>query len=148
MRRQLRRTSSSAREPGRASPCRGLRSTDDTGVVRYGLYQGGTLVSSPSGTAGIVSGLSCGTNYTLGVDAVDAAGNHSGQALVMVATTACGDTQPPTAPTGLAASSVTQTALTLRWVAATDNVGVSGYNIYRGGTLLGTTTTLPIRSRD
>ena len=46
------------------------------------------------------------------------------------------------APTGLAASSVTQTALTLRWVAATDNVGVSGYNIYRGGTLLGTTTTL------
>ena len=117
-------------------------STDDTGVVRYGLYQGGTLVSSPSGTAGIVSGLSCGTNYTLGVDAVDAAGNHSGQALVMVATTACGDTQPPTAPTGLAASSVTQTALTLRWVAATDNVGVSGYNIYRSGTLLGQTTTL------
>jgi chitodextrinase len=117
-------------------------SSDNTGVVSYGLYQGGTLVASPSGAAGIVTGLSCGTTYTLGVDAVDAAGNRSEQALVMVATTACGDTQPPTAPTGLAASSVTQTSLTLRWAAATDNVGVSGYNIYRGGTLLGQTTTL------
>ena len=46
------------------------------------------------GTTGIVSGLSCGTNYTLGIDASDAAGNRSAQAVVMVATTACVDTYP------------------------------------------------------
>jgi chitodextrinase len=117
-------------------------STDDTGVVGYGLYEGGEVASTLTGTAGIVSGLSCGTSYTLGVDAVDAAGNRSPQAVVMVSTTACSDTQPPSAPTGLAVASVAQTSATLRWVAATDNVGVGGYNVYRNGTFLGQTTAL------
>ena len=78
-------------------------STDNTGVTEYGLYEGGTRVSTASATNGIVSGLSCGRNYTLGIDAADGAGNRSAQAVVMVSTTACGDTQPPAAPTGLAA---------------------------------------------
>ncbi len=101
----------------------GSASTDNTGVTQYGLYEGGTRVSTASATNGIVSGLSCGRNYTLGVDAADGAGNRSAQAVVMVSTTACGDTQPPAAPTGLAASSITQTSLSLGWSAATDNVG-------------------------
>ena len=57
-------------------------------------------------TDGIFSGLTCNTNYTLAVDAYDAAGNRSAQDDVMVATTACPDTTPPSTPTGLAASSV------------------------------------------
>ena len=43
------------------------------------------------------------------------------------------DTTPPSAPTGLTASSVTQTGLTLGWNASTDNVGVTGYDVYRDG---------------
>jgi chitodextrinase len=117
-------------------------STDDTGVTEYGLYQGGSLASTTSSTTGIVSGLTCGRSYTLGIDAADGAGNRSPQAVVMVSTTDCADTQPPTAPTGLAASSVTQTTLSLRWAAATDNVGVAGYSVYRNGTLLGQTSSL------
>lgn len=50
------------------------------------------------------------------------------------------DTQAPTAPTGLAASNVTQTSLTLNWNASTDNVGVTGYDVYQGGTNIGTVT--------
>ncbi len=50
------------------------------------------------------------------------------------------DTQAPTAPTGLASSGVTSTTATLSWTASTDNVGVTGYNVYQNGTLLGTTT--------
>lgn len=50
-----------------------------------------------------------------------------------------GDTQAPTAPTGLAAASVTDTTASLTWTASTDNVGVTGYKIYRGGTEVGTT---------
>jgi len=51
-----------------------------------------------------------------------------------------GDTQAPTAPTGLAAPSKTQTSVTLTWNASTDNVGVTGYDIYNGSTLSGSTT--------
>lgn len=43
------------------------------------------------------------------------------------------DTTPPTAPTNLAASNVTQTALTLTWTASTDNVGVTGYQVFSNG---------------
>ena len=58
----------------------------------------------------------------------------------MVSTTACPDTTPPSAPTGLAASNVTQTGLTLTWNASTDNVGVTGYDVYRNGTKMATVT--------
>ena len=51
------------------------------------------------------------------------------------------DTQAPTAPTSLTAASITQTTFTLGWTASTDNVGVTGYEIYQNGTLKGTSTT-------
>ncbi|MEZ0114564.1 endoglucanase [Catenulispora sp. EB89] len=51
-----------------------------------------------------------------------------------------GDTTPPTAPTNLAATVTTSTSATLSWTASTDNVGVTGYDVYRGGTLAGTAT--------
>jgi hypothetical protein len=51
-----------------------------------------------------------------------------------------GDAVAPSAPTNLAASSVTQTTLTLNWTASTDNVGVTGYDVYQGAALLGTVT--------
>ncbi len=41
------------------------------------------------------------------------------------------DTTPPTAPTGLAASGTTADGTNLSWTASTDNVGVTGYDIYR-----------------
>src|SRR5437867_4914615 len=46
------------------------------------------------------------------------------------------DSIAPTTPTGLAASAVTSTSLTLSWSPATDNVGVTGYRVYVNGTLL------------
>ncbi|SNT36744.1 Por secretion system C-terminal sorting domain-containing protein [Ekhidna lutea] len=51
-----------------------------------------------------------------------------------------GDTEAPTAPTNLAASNVTETTLTLNWTASTDNVGVTGYDVYQGSTNIGTVT--------
>jgi beta-glucosidase len=38
---------------------------------------------------------------------------------------------PPTAPTSLAASNVSSSGAVLRWSASTDNVGVTGYRIFR-----------------
>ncbi|CAM1358076.1 exported hypothetical protein [Tenacibaculum litopenaei] len=56
-------------------------------------------------------------------------------------TAAQADTQAPTAPASLAASSVAQTSLSLAWTAATDNVGVTGYDVYRGATKIASVTT-------
>jgi chitodextrinase len=50
------------------------------------------------------------------------------------------DTQAPSAPASLSAPSKTSTSVTLSWNASTDNVGVSGYDIYRGSTLAGSTS--------
>jgi fibronectin type 3 domain-containing protein len=44
------------------------------------------------------------------------------------------DTIPPTAPTGLTGQSGNSTTVSLSWNAATDNVGVAGYYVYRNGT--------------
>ncbi len=51
-----------------------------------------------------------------------------------------GDTQAPSVPTSLVASNVTQTTATLSWNASTDNVGVTGYDIFQGNTNIGTVT--------
>ena len=51
------------------------------------------------------------------------------------------DTVAPTAPTALAASGTTGTTTNLAWTASTDNVAVTGYDIYQGTTLKGSSTT-------
>ncbi|GAB3255774.1 cellulase family glycosylhydrolase [Kineosporia babensis] len=50
------------------------------------------------------------------------------------------DVTAPTVPTGLRVGSKTASSVALSWVASTDNVGVTGYDVYRGGTLAGSTT--------
>jgi glucosylceramidase len=50
------------------------------------------------------------------------------------------DTTPPSAPAGLTASGTTSSSTTLNWTASTDNVGVAGYDVYRNGTQVATTT--------
>jgi len=53
-----------------------------------------------------------------------------------------GDLTPPTIPANLNAGSISQTGCNLTWTASTDNVAVTGYNVYNGANLLGTTTSL------
>jgi len=45
------------------------------------------------------------------------------------------DTQPPTPPSQLGATSITTTSATLTWSPSTDNVGVASYDLYVGTTL-------------
>jgi hypothetical protein len=51
------------------------------------------------------------------------------------------DTIAPSAPTGLTAAVKSSTGVDLGWSAATDDVGVTSYEIYRDGALLATTST-------
>src|SRR4029078_4753986 len=44
----------------------------------------------------------------------------------------------PSRPAGRTATAVSSSQINLSWPASTDNVGVTGYRIYRGGTQVGT----------
>ncbi|MFB4281275.1 carbohydrate-binding protein [Nonomuraea sp. MTCD27] len=50
------------------------------------------------------------------------------------------DTAAPSVPGNLRSTGVTSSSVSLAWNASTDNVGVTGYNVYRGGTLVTTVT--------
>ena len=135
----------------------GLRwnaSTDNRGVTGYRIYRNGTAVGTTTSLSYTVSGLSCGTSYTIALAAYDAAGNESprAQATGTTSTQACPtptptptavpDTQRPSTPQGMAWNGRTQTTIGLRWNASTDNRGVVGYRLYRNGTAIATTTNL------
>ncbi|MBZ5538796.1 MAG: fibronectin type III domain-containing protein [Acidobacteriia bacterium] len=47
---------------------------------------------------------------------------------------------PPSIPTGLTAAAVSSSQINLAWTASTDNVGVTGYKIFRNGTQIATST--------
>ncbi len=117
--------------------------SDNIGVTGYNVYRGGNLIATTTGTSYSDTGLNSGTTYSYSVSAFDAAGNEGTQSNAASATT---NTPPPTdttAPsqvTGLSASAISTSQIDLSWSAASDNVGVTGYNIYRGGNLIATTT--------
>ncbi|MES1260471.1 MAG: right-handed parallel beta-helix repeat-containing protein [Acidobacteriota bacterium] len=51
------------------------------------------------------------------------------------------DTTPPSVPSSLSATATSSSAITLTWTASTDNVGVTGYRIFRNGAQIATSTT-------
>lgn len=59
--------------------------------------------------------------------------------LVLEAPSVPPDTQPPTAPTALTASGVTDSQAILSWTASTDDVAVAAYKLFRDGVLVRTT---------
>lgn len=112
-------------------------STDNFGVARYDVFHDGELTGSTSSLSYSLSGLTCGTSYTIGVEAVDGAGNHSNRTSATMSTSSCApptnDTQPPTTPVGVALSGASGTTLTLAWLPSIDNVGVKDYGVVRNG---------------
>ncbi|MET8140038.1 PQQ-dependent sugar dehydrogenase [Sphaerisporangium sp. NPDC005288] len=120
-------------------------STDNVGVAFYDVYHDGQLMKSVSGTT-LSTSLTVvpGSTWGLYVNARDAAGNVSqASATVTITPPQCqSDTQAPTAPSQLTGSA-SGTTVTLQWTAATDNVGVRAYLVYRGGALVGTVTGNP-----
>ncbi|MFI7121229.1 fibronectin type III domain-containing protein [Amycolatopsis sp. NPDC049868] len=116
-------------------------SSDNVGVVGYDVFNGGTLVKSVTGTSATVDGLAPDTEYSFTVVAKDAAGNASAaSAAVTARTQAAPDTQAPTVPGNPRSTGTTQTSVSLEWNAATDNVGVAGYDVFNGGTLVKSVT--------
>ena len=119
-------------------------SNDNRGVTGYSVYRGGALVGTTTSLAYSDTGLSPATAYAYEVRAFDAAGNVS-PAAAASATTGTADTQPPTAPSGLAVTVSRGRKVNLSWLAATDNAGVVAYRVYRGGTQVREVTGLTYR---
>ncbi|GAK39343.1 lytic polysaccharide monooxygenase [Paenibacillus urinalis] len=117
--------------------------TDNVGVTGYEIYRGSTLVATVSGSTLTynATGLTANTSYSFTVKAKDAAGNVSAASNALSITTSGAgtpDTSAPTAPSGLHSMGVTASSVSLMWSAATDNTAVTGYEIYRGSTLVAT----------
>lgn len=114
-------------------------STDNIAVAYYKIYSNGNFHSNASSNSATVSGLNQGTTYNFYVIAADAAGNLSTQSNTASGTTLI-DTQAPTAPTNLAVTSVGTNNISVQWTASTDNIGVTAYDIYVNGNLMGSTS--------
>ena len=109
--------------------------TDNVGVVGYNVYLNEAKVNETliTTTEYDLTALTEETNYSVKVTAVDAAENESGRSEAATFTTPkTQDTEAPSVPAGVTASDVTQTGAKITWTAATDNVGVAGYNVYLG----------------
>jgi glucose/arabinose dehydrogenase len=120
-------------------------STDNVGVAFYDVYHDGQLMKSVSGSTLSTSlTVVAGVTWGLYVNARDAAGNVSqASTTVPITPPQCqADTQAPTAPAQLTGSA-SGTTVTLNWSAATDNIGVRAYDVYRNGTKSGTVTGTP-----
>lgn len=119
----------------------------------------GTVTSVP---AGINCGVDCSETYNSGtavvLTAAPAAGsdftswsgcdNAVGTSCTVTVnaaksvTTTFNDTQAPTVPSGLTATVMSTSQINLSWSASTDNMGITGYRVYRDGIELGTTPLL------
>jgi chitodextrinase len=112
------------------------------GGVSYGLTNYEHGASDPSwGTnhSVVLSGLTASTTYHYQIWAMDQAANNAESGDYTFTTAAPPDTQAPTVPKGLTATTVSSSQINLSWSASSDNVGVAGYKIYRDDTQIAAT---------
>jgi hypothetical protein len=95
----------------------------------YNVYLDGEFTASVSVPAYMFEGLHPATEYRIGVEAFNEEG-VSAKAYITVSTI---DETPPTRPENLHAATITATSIEITWTASTDNVAVTGYNIYVDG---------------
>ena len=110
-------------------------STDNLAVAGYRVYRDGNLLGTTTSLLWDDTGLVPLSTYAYTVVAFDAAGNTSAVASRSFTMPQL-DTTKPSTPVIVGA--VTKSRTTLTWAAATDNVGVAGYRVYRNGNLVAT----------
>ncbi len=116
--------------------------TDNVAVASYDIYKDGTFVANSTTSPYTVTGLSASTSYVFTVKAKDASNNISVSSNAVTVTTLAPDTEAPTAPS-LSASGTTNVSTTLTFTGATDNIGVTAYEIYKDGALIATINNSP-----
>src|SRR3989344_1578306 len=118
-------------------------STDENATCKYATSANtaySSMANTFSTTGGTshsttISGLSNGSSYIYYIRCQDTAStpnaNSDDYSISFFVAAPAGDTIPPTQPTNLTATPISQSQINLTWSASTDNVGVTGYKIYR-----------------
>src|SRR5262249_3084531 len=101
--------------------------TDNVGVTSYlvescqaAACSNFAQIGTSTTTSFPSTGLTAGTGYSYRVRASDAANNLGPYSNVAGATTAAPDSNPPTAPSNLAAMAISSAEIDLTWTAASD----------------------------
>jgi len=115
--------------------------TDNVGVTGYQVARDSVILGQTATTTFTDTTTNAGTTYTYTVQAMDANGNSSGWSQPLQVTVTSQDTIAPTVPQNLTLQSVSTTQVAFTWTAATDNVGVTGYQVARDSVALGQTAT-------
>ena len=125
-------------EPGGLERPLRLRVGDDAGY-HDGSSTPTTLAASasPQPARFDITGLAADTVYHFRIISDNAAGYTLGPDATF-RTAPDADVQAPTAPAGLRIAAETQTSLHAQWTGSSDNVGVAGYRVSEGATLLAT----------
>src|SRR5207248_998539 len=105
-------------------------------VSQVQFFRDGNFIGSDSAAPYSVSWNTTSTNngsHTLTAVATDILGVrwNSDPVTVTVSNGPPPDTTPPSVPTGLRATAVSSSQINLSWPASSDNVGVSGYRVFR-----------------
>ncbi|MDB5169466.1 MAG: hypothetical protein JWO41_822 [Candidatus Saccharibacteria bacterium] len=112
-------------------------STDNVAVNGYEVYRGNTLLTTTYATNYTDTGRAVNTSYAYHIVALDSSGNPSADSAAYTVSTLT-DQTAPTTPGNPQSPNQTTTGVDLAWDAASDDVAVSGYRIYRDGTFIGT----------
>ncbi|MNZ35776.1 Beta/alpha-amylase precursor [compost metagenome] len=120
-------------------------STDNVAVTGYEITRTDEANASVKFTSTASSytdnAVTVGKTYKYKVRAFDAAGNYSAYSTevsgIVTDSGTGNDTVAPSVPTGIVATPASN-SVSLIWTASTDNVGVTGYEIYRNGIMVGT----------
>ena len=113
-------------------------STDNTAVEGYRVFLDGEEYGTVKQSEAIIGGLEPHTEYTINVSAYDERMNESALSEPFVVQTVDPDTEPPTAPENVRGIDSTYNSLAIQWSPATDNIAVSGYDLYLNGEFIGT----------
>ncbi|MYV99308.1 hydrolase [Streptomyces sp. SID3343] len=110
----------------------------DSDVATFEVYEGARKVRDVSEGRHMVdvTDLAPGTAYSFSVRARDKAGNLSEASAAVPVTTLSavkGERVPPSVPANLRGQGEGPTTATLTWDAATDDVGVTAYDVHQGG---------------
>jgi chitodextrinase len=111
----------------------------ESGIASYKVFRDGSEVATTTETAYQDTGLDPATTYEYRVSATNGDGLQGGLSDPAQATTL--DGSGPTAPTNVAAETVSQTQINLIWTASEDpESGVDRYIVYRDNTMIGSVT--------
>lgn len=111
-------------------------SSDNAAIYCYYIYRNGERVGNTTKTEYIDNGLKSHTSYEYYIVACDTSRNLSEWSNILEASTDV-DAFAPTQPANLAAKIQSEGVVRLSWTASSDNGTVVKYNVYRNGTLIG-----------